>query len=177
LVRGNLRGRIVPKTTPQDYFDCFVRPNFDEFYFSSDDLRLAFNASVSAFQQADIFWQFYDRNNPQALTGWPSYKEFLKDLSWREPAFLTVQSVATVYKHFYAAGSHYEIGSPGAVWGSVFTADRTKIESRWGNDEHGTDVVVRVRGKPLVSLKAALEAVVTRLWTPILDAAETASSS
>lgn len=92
-----------------------MRPNFDEFAERADDIRLGFNASVAAFQQADIFLAYYREHEPSRVDAWRRKEDFFKHLATRDPGFLTVQSVATAYKHLYPRGTFYEVGSPMAL--------------------------------------------------------------
>ena len=96
-------------------FEYFVKPNYEEFAERADDIRLGFNASVTAFHQADIFLAYYRKRKPSRVAEWPRKENFLKYLAAREPNFLTVQSVATAYKHLYPRGEFHEIGSPMAL--------------------------------------------------------------
>jgi hypothetical protein len=112
---------------------------------------------------ADVFYSYYRKRDPSLVAAWPEQKDLLIDLSRREPHFLTVQSVATVYKHLYASGGHYEVGSPMSLGGVVY--DGTKVKTVWGSGE--STVVVHRRGKAQVILKDALAAVV-HMWPEVL---------
>lgn len=156
------------KTTPNSYFELFVQPNYRDFLDSRDDARLGFNASVPAYQLADVFYFYHERKDQAALSElWPTKKAFLAELSEREPKFKTVQSVVAVYKHLYAADNgHYEVGSPGAIWGLSFPDFDTALQSEWRGVQG--DVLVRKRDGKESSLSDALEAVVVRMWPEIL---------
>jgi hypothetical protein len=155
-------------TTPRDFYDFFVHPNYTEFLQTPLDIRRGFNASLSAFQQADIFYAYYKRHDPSQIRTWPSKKALLIDLGKREPHFVTVQSVAAVYKHLYAKQAHYNVGSPADLWG-VGVKRGTTVEVRWGGGNSNiNEVVVRRRGAKEVALVEALKAVVEQLWPQIL---------
>lgn len=156
----------MPKTTPWLFFEFFVRPNYEEFAERADDIRLAFNASVAAFQQADIFLAYYRKREPSRVATWPRKDDFLRHLGNQDPNFLTIQSVATAYKHLYPKGEFYEIGSPMAL-GGVLYRNGLEITQKWGHGGHG-EVVVRRKGKSQVSLKSSLYSVVCELWPSVL---------
>jgi hypothetical protein len=153
-------------TTPQSFYEVFVVSNLEDFLETPDDIRRGFNASVSAFQLADIFYAFYTWHDPSIISRWPRLGHLKKDLSRREPMFLTVQSVATVFKHLYGRESFYEVGSPGALWSAKFPS--TELNSSWDDSHRKGDVLVRRRKGSEVSLTAALNAVVYGLWPTIL---------
>jgi hypothetical protein len=157
----------MSSTTPWAFYDFFVYPNYAEFLDKPNDIRRAFNASLSAFQQADIFYSYYKRHDPSAISTWPSKKQLLIDLGSREPHFVTVESVATVYKHLYAKAVHYNVGSPRDLWG-VGIKRGTAVEINWSPGVSTDQVVVRQRGAKEVVLKEALEAVVEQLWPQVL---------
>lgn len=157
----------MPKTTPWLFYQFFVLPNYSEFDENSDDIRLGFNASVAAFQQADIFYAYYRRHDPSIIARWPRKKDLLTYLGERDPHFITIQSVTTVYKHLYTTQGHYDVGSPMAVWGVVHARNQTEISMKWGNGE-GDYVVVRRKDGTQISLKTALKTVVCDLWPAII---------
>jgi hypothetical protein len=157
----------VAKTTPWLFYQFFVYPNYFEFETHPDDVRLGFNASVAAFQQADIFYAYCERHDPSRISAWPELRDFLIFLGKSDPNFLTVQSAANVYKHLYVTGAHYEIGSPMALWGVVYPPDQVEVVLQWGESTED-EVIVRRKGKPHVSLRTALKSVVCELWPAIL---------
>ncbi len=122
------------RTTPRLFYEFFVRPNFDDFLNQPRDIRLGFNASISAFQQADIFYAFYTRHDPKRIARWPTKKSLLIHLGEIEPSFRTIQSVATVYKHLYATAGFYETGSPMALWGVSSPREGAALRI-WGQSE------------------------------------------
>lgn len=154
------------RTTPRSFYHLFVRPNFWDFQKTPDDARLGFNAAVSAFQLADIFHAFYTREDLTIIKPWLTIKSLLIHLSTTEPHFLTVQSVATVYKHLYARGGHYEVGSPGAIWGLTLPSEGVNISTDWGAET--ADVLVHKRDGSVASLTQALDRVVEHMWPNFL---------
>ncbi len=153
-------------TTPRLYFDFFVRPNLWDFMERPSDIRLGFNAAVSAFQQADVFYEYYGLRNPSVVAAWPDKKDLLIELSQREPMFGTIQSVATVYKHLYAKGGHYVTGSPMSLNG-VGSPDETNLERRWGAGPEDGHVIVNRKDGTTCRLLDALNAVI-ELWDKTL---------
>lgn len=55
------------RTTPKSYYELFVEPNLRDYLEQPDDIRLAFNASVTAFQLRDITYFFYKKNDPSRI--------------------------------------------------------------------------------------------------------------
>ena len=155
-------------TTPGSFYSMFVKPNFDDYLARPDDIRLGFNASITAFQLRDILFAFYRKHHPAKLR-WKDLPEFHRDLVTREPLFLTVQSVATVYKHLHPNKGFYEVGSPGALW--ALRVPSIDLKATWDNTKG--DVMVRRRQDGTdISLTAALSAVVEKLWPSILPTEE-----
>ncbi|MBV5270845.1 MAG: hypothetical protein JZU55_14290 [Afipia sp.] len=157
---------MAVQTTPRLFYDFFVRPNFDDFLAHPDDIRLGFNASVSAFQQADIFYAFYRRHDAKQIAPWPTKKSLLIHLATIEPSFRTIQSVATVYKHLYATAGFYETGSPMALWGVSSPKENAALRI-WGQSQVA-EVIVHRKDKTQVLLSFALRAVVNELWPKFL---------
>lgn len=153
------------RTTPRSFYELFVIPNMEDYRGQPDDVRLGFNAALSAFQLADIFYAFYQRERPAVVSRWTKLKDLHIHLTSVEPCYLTVQSVATVYKHLYANHGHYEVGTPGALWGVSLPRAEVKLESTWGD---ATDVLVKRRKGDTVSLMNALNRVVDEMWPNFL---------
>jgi len=154
------------QTTPRLFYEFFVLPNYEDFSRKPQDVRLGFNACLSAFQQADVFYNYCTRRDPERISAWPKPKNLLISLCKREPQFATVQSVATAYKHLYPEGTHYIIGSPMACWGIV--TKEAEIVRQWGEGPEDGMVIVRCLDGSKVVLREALEAVVHRLWPTLL---------
>ncbi len=103
----------MSRTTPRSFLQSFVEPNYFDYIEAADDVRLGFNASLPAFQLADVFYAFYRQHDPDVIRSWKTLKDLHMHLGYIEPCYTTVQSVATVYKHLYAGrGGHYEVSSP-----------------------------------------------------------------
>jgi len=161
----------MTRTTPWSFYELFVLPNLGDFLDEPTSIRKSVNAAVSAFQLADIMYKFYEQNDPKQIAAWSKQKDFLKFLSTREQSFLTIQSVATAYKHLYTNKGFYEIPSAG----DLYTLDvaGAELTQRWGQDaqgqpQHPGDVFVRRRGKSDKSMTAALKDVVEGMWPTIL---------
>ena len=155
----------MSRTTPRSYYELFVVPNLHDYLDDPTVIHRGFNASVSAFQLADIMWGFYRRTDRNKLSQWPNKGAFLADLGRREPFFVTIQSVATAYKHLYTESS-YEVPSPGPARVSE-PSDDTELEFLERGTQKG-DVIVRRRNGSEFSLTAALTAVVDKLWPSVL---------
>lgn len=161
----------MARTTPHTYYGAFVLPNFWDYQQIPDDVRRGFNACVAASQMTDILIAYYERENRSAISAWRkatvqlSIRELRIDLCRREPLFITVQSAATAYKHLHAKGAHYDLNTAGSLE-SVSVPLIGSIGINYREDER--DVVVNRRDGSQVSLKAALDAVVNRMWPDIL---------
>jgi hypothetical protein len=130
------------------------------------DFRLAFNASVTAFQLRDIAYNFYKKNEHLKISKWPTLTAFQLYLVEREPLFRTIQSVATVFKHLHTfKESYYEVGSPGALWALKAIGAEVELQSDW---DETADVLVRRRDGTIVSMTKALQAVVSEMWPEVL---------
>lgn len=156
----------LSRTTPWTFYEFLVCPNYETFLERPDDVCRGFNASLAAFQLADIFLNYYRRFDPHRVARWRHPKNFHQHLCNLEPRYATIQSVAFVYKHLYATKGHFEIGSPLALGGVVYRG--TEIVSEWGSAS-GPDIAVRRRDGSTVSLTDALEAVVSRMWPTVLS--------
>jgi hypothetical protein len=102
--------------TPWDFYHEFVLQNFWMFKEDRGSIFKAFNAAIAAFQLADHFYKYLKKTRPDLVSVWRNYEEFLIHLGKIEPAFVTVQTIATAYKHLYLyAAPHYEASSAGAL--------------------------------------------------------------
>jgi hypothetical protein len=153
----------MSRTTPHSFYDLFVLPNLQEYLEKPYDVRRGFNASLSAFQLADIMYAFYTLNDSSQLDPWPNKKALLVDLRKRQPLFSTVQSIATAYKHLYARGAHYDIDTSGSIEQLAVPTEGVELYTEWSGD-----VLVVGKDKRRVSLKTALTAVVNQLWPSVL---------
>jgi hypothetical protein len=93
----------MSRTTPISFYKWFVVPNLEDLD-KPDDIRRGFNATIPAFQLADIMYFFYKRNDPSKVSSWKTKRDLLRTLVKRESNFIIIQSVATAYKHLYAEG-------------------------------------------------------------------------
>jgi len=149
------------ETTPEHYYAAFVVPNWQDFLLSPADVRLGFNAAVSAFHMSDVLWEYRLRRGLPAPLGCANRKSFLMTLGARSPQFVTVQTAATVYKHLYAANHFLDCGSPGAFEGIEAPDEGVSFMADWS--ENGA-VRVRRRDGTDVTLNDAVEEVVDRVW-------------
>ena len=140
------------RTTPCSYYRYFVEPNFQDYLQSPDDVRLGFNASLTAFQLAEVMFWFYKRNDPAVVSSWKTLRDFHSHLSGREPLFRTIQNVATVYTHLHLY--KHEIGSPGMLSGLKLANAGFEAKADWTEDGTG-DVMVRRRNGTVASLTQA----------------------
>lgn len=154
------------RTTPSSFFSVFVEPDYWDYRNCPDDVRLGFNSAVSAFQLADIFHAYYSHSAPQNLSSWTTLKSLHVHLSQIEPCFLIIQSVATVYKHLYAKGGHYLVGSPGGVYRVAIPERGFELAGEW-SPEH-SDLLVKTKDGSTVSMTNTLQRVVEHMWPKFL---------
>lgn len=151
------------RTTPWAFYRLFVVPNYSDFAdWNPGSVRHGFNASVAAFHLSDIVLEYYAREDPAKIANWPTRKRLLLYLQAEEPQFLTVQSVATVYKHFSSPHAHVEVASPA----DVIEAYLPKFDLLSDTDLGSGKSYVSVKRKgamSAVSLNDALRAVLD-LW-------------
>lgn len=140
------------------------RRKFARLLGEASDIRRGFNACLSAFQLADVTVTFYRRNNPTKLR-WGSTKTFIKHLCNVEPRFLTVQSVATVYKHLYPRDTFYEVSSPAEL--HILHVPSLDLSSG------PSDVAVRRKNGAEVLLTEVLTKVVREMWPSVFLPDET----
>lgn len=76
------------RTTPRSFYELFVVPNMEDYRSQPDDVRLGFNAALSAFQLADIFYAFYQRERPAVVSRWKKLKDLHVHLTSVEPCYL-----------------------------------------------------------------------------------------
>jgi hypothetical protein len=155
------------KTTPWDYWQCFVRGNYEDFAESPGDVRRGFNACVSAFSLVDIFYNYCERHDALKIAKWGTSTQLVKHLCAIDEYFITIQSVATVYKHLYPNADFYEVGSPGSLEGVAYRD--IDIATEWADPPA---VVVKRKDKSRILLQPALDSVVNKTWPNILFEAE-----
>lgn len=162
----------MSRTTPQSYYKLFVVANFEDYVRIPDDIRLGFNASLPAFQLADVMHTFYSDEDRSKISQWPKIENFYEHLKKLVPAFATIQSVANAYKHLRLKNSRYEIGSPGALWSLTLPSDEIDLASSWDDHHPRGDIIARRKDGSKVSLTDALTAVVKDLWPSVLPPEE-----
>ncbi len=161
-------------TTPAMYYWYFIEPNYRDLCERANDVRLGFNAAISAFHMSDVFLLYYARRDPKRVAAYyegrkprEARKYVLRSLGQQEPGFVIVQSAATVYKHLYSAATFLDGNSPQSFGGVTSARRVVSVESNWSSSA-GDYISVRRRSGQVVSLNEALDDVVMRLWPSIL---------
>jgi hypothetical protein len=149
-------------TTPLTYYEQFVVPNYEDYLAHAGDIRLGLNACLTASQLADVVIAC-QAEDPARIGNWNTTKALRVELCRREPYFNTIQSAATAYKHLHTRGAHYIIRTAGSLQ-SVSVRHLGRMDAALPQ----RDVIVRYNNGAFVSLNAALEAVVRKLWPPLL---------
>jgi len=159
---------VMSRTTPRLYYERLVVPNFEDYLEMPSDIRLGFNTVLPAFQLSEVMYIFYQDEDASKIAQWPDATDFKKHLTDREPYFLTIQSLATAYKHLRLTNALYEVGSPGALWSLTLPRENFDLESSWSDERPRGDVIVQRRDGTRASLTAALTAVIEKLWPSVL---------
>jgi len=103
---------------PKQYYDNFVKPNYDEFCADEGSIRKAFNSVVSLVHMTDNYFNYYKRRSDAKVSGFNELKDFQVHLAGLTPYFNDVQSMANAYKHLYTNSGkvHVTVASGGAVY-------------------------------------------------------------
>lgn len=106
---------------PEDFFEAFVRGNYEDFRQHPGCLRRAFNAAVSASHLADHLYEYSKVHEPAKMAqfrGIPDYVDQLAESTGS--CFRNIRSIANAYKHLYTAkardkGVHSSVSSAGVI--------------------------------------------------------------
>jgi hypothetical protein len=158
-----VRAEAMSRTTPLTYYEQFVVPNYEDYLVRAGDIRLCLNACVTASQLADVVIAYCRAEDPARIASWNTPRALRIELRRRDPYFNTIHSAATAYKHLHAIGDHYQFATTGSLQ-SVSVRHFGRMDVTYPQ----RDVIVWIKNGALVSLNAALEAVVRKLWPPFL---------
>lgn len=158
------------QTDPWSYLHDFVEPNLEDFAQRPNEIHLAFNACVPAFQLSDVFYRHSLLNFPHRISRWSRPKDLLVHLEQFEPSFLLIQSIATAYKHLDPSGTHYQILSPGSV---VLFDNSASLEGVGDTSpremRQQPEIVAFLKGGGHVPVLPALQRVVNKMWPQFLN--------
>jgi hypothetical protein len=120
--------------TPTVFFESFVEPNCDDFGSHPSDLRLGFNAAVSAAHFSDHYFEFFKEHNPARVAQFKTLEDFLQFISEKTSgASEDVRNVSNAYKHLYTTLKknrvRADVASTGAVTAVSFDWAGAEVES------------------------------------------------
>ena len=154
--------------TPDQYFDAFVRGNYEEFANDPGCVRRAFNAVVAASHQADHCFQYYKKFYPSKVNSFGTIGNYVEFLSIStNGSFRDVRSIANAYKHLYTGNNskHAEessISSAGTIE-SVRFSNSGVVELAQQTSDDTDSVIYTTKAGERRCLKTALD-VVFRFW-------------
>ena len=87
---------------PMDFWTVHVRPNYEEYKRNRANIRLAMNATLSAFHMADWVVAEYRFSDPSKLRGHADLGKYrCKVLCLEFPDFKLLEGVANAHKHLW----------------------------------------------------------------------------
>ncbi len=159
--------------TPLGYYDNFVVPNYEDFCNDEESIRKAFNAAVSMYHMADIYFKYCRKHHKGKVSDYNKMKDFHIFLSKKSTYFNDIQSVANAYKHLYLQTKkpYVTVESTGAI---------VSIEIEGGiainglgqaprGDRWNLCVVYHRKDGKAIRIKDALDAII-KIWNDFIDA-------
>lgn len=107
--------------TPEQFFEAFVRGNYEDCQENPGCVRRAFNAAVSASHLADHYLAYYKLYDPQKTKNFDSIGNYVEHLSRKtNGCFRDIRSISNAYKHLYTSidpkkAVHSSVSSTGAI--------------------------------------------------------------
>ncbi len=90
--------------TPDQFFEAFVRGNYEDCQQYPGCVRRAFNAAVSASHLADHYFTYWNKHDQSKVRGFKAIGEFVEDLSTNtDGCFRDIRSISNAYKHLYTS--------------------------------------------------------------------------
>ena len=122
------------KMTPDDFYELFVICNYEDYRLNPGDIRLAFNAAVSASHLADHYFKYNKKYDLSKVNSFKSLGVFIEYLSLKtEGCFRDIRSIANAYKHLYTLDDpktaiYTTVTSPGAIESISFHNKKSEIK-------------------------------------------------
>ena len=102
--------------TPVEFFQEFVKKNWQEFQCNTGDRRIGFNAAVTAFHMSDYMFEYYKDKEPKILWFAETRAEYIRGLCHETPDFQHIQSIANAFKHLKTQEKPWvTVASAGAI--------------------------------------------------------------
>lgn len=99
---------------PWDFFESFARGDLDDFRRKPSDLRLAFNACVSADAALEHIYKYCRRHASNAVNGFGDYNCYRLNFESACQDWKIVHGISNAYKHLYTYSNH-EVASGGSL--------------------------------------------------------------
>lgn len=120
---------------PEEYLRSFVEGNYEDCVDDPSCVRRAFNAAVSAYHFADHYYRYHEKNNPEAIKRFASYKAFLDEAVEKTGGALhDIRCIANAYKHLYVTRGEYSVDSAGRIESIELAESESDSISRIGWD-------------------------------------------
>jgi len=125
---------------PDEFFEAFVRGNFEDYQQYPGCIRRAFNAAVSASHLADHYFAYYKKHDPSRVNSFNKIGDFVEYLACKtNGCFRDIRSLSNAYKHLYTSidlkkAVHSSISSTGAIESVTFdymNAEVKMLEEDW----------------------------------------------
>lgn len=132
--------------TPDQFFEAFVRGNYEDCQQHPGCVRRAFNAAVSASHLANHYFAYYQRHDQSRVKSFKKIGDFVEYLSNATGGrFRDIRSISNAYKHLYTSidpkkAAQSSISSTGAIEKVSFVdedAEVKMLEEEWTEDSKG----------------------------------------
>jgi hypothetical protein len=154
MIKGEIA--MTMAMTPDDYFEGFVKGNYEDYIDNQGCVRRAFNAAISASQMANHWLEYYKRHDPSKVSQFSTIGDLVSHISNNTNGyFADIRSIANAYKHLYTgAHSRYSQYSSIASTGAIEVAHLTGGNIQKVNEKASKVVYTRKSGQQLDFLPA-----------------------
>jgi len=159
------------RMTPDDFFEIFVKGNYEDYQLNVGCIRQAFNAAVSASHLADQYFWYYKKYDQAKVKPFEKLIDFRKYLSENtNDCFRDIWSISNAYKHLYVSDLVSTITSPGAIESISFLDKKSeikKIQEDWTVASNSSKVVFTRKNGQQSDFLPTLETVI-KFWEELL---------
>ena len=160
------------RMTPEDYFDSFVKENYDDYWANKGSIRLAFNAAVSASHMADHYYYYNKKYDLLKVKSFNRLRDFINFLSVEtNDCFRDIWSISNAYKHLYATNIYVTITSPGAIERISFLDPKSEIKDLSSNlieSQNDEKIVYTRKDGTQIDFLPTLETVI-KYWAKLIN--------
>jgi len=158
--------------TPDEFYECFLCKDCEDWEAEPDSIRRAFHVAVSALHLADHYCRYYQRRNVAFAQKYKGrndqgLKDFQEALKRRTPSFKIIQDMANVFKHLYTRGS-CSILSGGAI--QAMLGDETIDHDKSEKSAIDT-ILIKHRDGSVTKFADSIEQVM-KMWSDIMYQSE-----